>query len=92
MPFLQAAFEEKGQEVKFIAINIGESSDAVQQYAEDEGLGFTIALDRYGAVAKTYNISGIPINFLIDDQGVIKYIRKGAFTNTDELLTMLDDL
>lgn len=92
MPYLQAAFEEKGQEVKFIAINIGESSDAVQQFAEDEGLGFTVALDRYGAVARAYNISGIPINFLIDDQGVIKYIRKGAFTNTDELLTMLDDL
>ena len=92
MPYLQAAFEEKGQEVKFIAINIGESSDTVQQYAEDEGVGFTVALDRYATVAKAYNIRYIPNNFIIDDRGVIKYIRVGAFTNTDELLTMLDDL
>ena len=92
VPYLQAAFEEKGQEVKFIAINIGESSDTVQQYAENEGVGFTVALDSDATVARAYNIRYIPNNFLIDDQGVIKYIKIGAFPNTDELLAMLDDL
>ena len=78
--------------MKFIAINIGESSDTVQQYAEDQGVGFTVALDGDATAARAYNIRYIPNNFLIDDQGVIKYIKIGAFTNTDELLTMLDDL
>lgn len=92
MPFLQAAFEEKGQEMKFIAINIGESSDKVQQYAEDEGLGFTVALDSEGEVASAYNIRPIPATFFIDEQGVIKYIQIGAFASTDEVLAVLEDL
>jgi len=92
MPFLQAAFEEKGQEMKFIAINIGESSDKVQQYAEDEGLGFTMALDPDGTAANAYNIRPIPATFFIDEQGIIKYIRIGAFMSQAELMAVLEDL
>ncbi len=92
LPYLQAAFEESGQEVKFIAIYIGESSDKVRQYAENEGVGYTVALDGDATAARAYNIRYIPDNFFIDDQGVIKYIRVGAFVDTDELLAMLDDL
>lgn len=92
MPFLQAAFEEKGQEMKFIALNIGESSDKVQQYAEYEGLGFTMALDPDGTAANAYNIRSIPATFFIDEQGIIKYIRIGAFRSQAELMAVLEDL
>ena len=44
MPYLQAAFEEKGAEVKFIAINLGEDVGKVRQFAQGRGLSFTIAL------------------------------------------------
>ena len=92
MPYLQAAFEEKGQEVKFIAINIGESSDTVRQFVEDEGLGFTVALDRNWAVASAYNIRFMPTTFLVDERGVIRHIRLGAFMSKDELMAMLEGL
>jgi len=92
MPYLQAAFEEKGQEMKFIAINMRESNDKVQQYAEDEGLGFTMALDSDGAVAYEYNIRYIPATFFIDEQGVIKHIQIGAFRSQAELIAVLEDL
>lgn len=92
MPFLQAAFEEKGQEMKFIAINIGEGIDKVQQYAEAEGLGFTVALDSEGEVANAYNIGPIPATFFIDEQGIIKHIRIGAFRSQAELMAVLEDL
>jgi len=92
MPFLQAAFEEKGQEMIFIAINIGEGIDKVQQYAEAEGLVFTVALDSEGAVASAYNIRPIPATFFIDEQGIIKHIRIGAFMSQAELMAVLEDL
>lgn len=91
MPFLQAAFEEKGHEIQFIAIDSVDSSGAVQQYTEYYGLGFTMALDSYGEAARAYNIRYSPTNFLIDEQGVIKYVRIGAFRNQAELMAMLDD-
>ena len=91
MPFLQAAFEEKGHEVKFIGINIRESSGKVRQYAEREGLGFTMALDSDGTVASAYNIRYIPATFFIDEQGFIQHVQIGAFRSKDELLAVLDD-
>ncbi len=92
MPYLQAAFEEKGQEVKFIAIDIGESSGTVKQYIEDIGLSFTVALDRNRSVTSAYNIRYFPTTFLVDEQGVIKSIRLGAFMSKDELMAMLEGL
>lgn len=92
MPYYQAAFEEKGQEVKFIAINVGQSSDTVKQYIEDIGISFTVALDRDKSVASTYYIRYYPTAFLVDEQGVIRDMRLGAFESTDELMAMLEGL
>ena len=92
MPFLQAAFEEKGHDMEFIGINLRESSDKVRQVVEYEGVGYTIVLDGNGAIANSYNIRPIPVTFFIDEQGVIKYIRIGAFMSQAELMAVLDDL
>jgi len=92
MPYLQAAFEERGQEVKFIAVDVGESSGTVRKYIDATGIGFTVALDRDRGVARAYNIRYFPTTFFVDEKGVIKHLRLGAFMSTDELMAMLEDL
>lgn len=92
MPYFQAAFEQKGQEVKFIAIDVGESSGTVRRYVDATGIGFTVALDRDRSVARAYNIRYFPTTFLVDEKGVIKHIRLGAFGSSDELMAMLESL
>lgn len=91
MPYLQAAFEEKGTEAKFIAINLGEDVGRVRQFAQGRGLSFTIALDTK-KTGEAYNIRYIPSTFLIDQQGVIRHIKIGAFRSKDEVITMLESL
>ena len=92
MPYIQAAFEEKGHEIQFIAIDSVDSSGAVQQYTEYYGLGFTMALDSYGKAARAYNIRYSPTNLIIDKEGVIKHLKVGPFASTDEVLSLLEDL
>ena len=92
MPFLQAAFEEKGNGMDFIGVNIGESRDKVQQYVKDVGLGYTIFLDGNGAVANSYNVRPIPAIFFLDEQGIIKDIRIGAFMSQAELISVLENI
>ena len=92
MPFFQAAFEERGHEVKFIGINLRESRDKVQQFVEGEGVGFTMALDVDGTVANSYNVRPIPATFFLDEQGIIKEIKIGAFMSQDELMAVLEEL
>lgn len=92
MPYLQAAFEEKGQTVKFIAVNMGESDATVGQYIDGAGIDFTVALDEDRSVTHAYNIRFYPTTFLVDEHGVIEYVRVGAFWDYDELMTVLDGL
>ncbi len=92
MPFLQAASEEKEHEMVFVGINIRENSDKVRQVIENEGIDYTIALDGDGAVANAYNVRPIPATFFLDEQGIIKDIKIGAFMSQAELMAALEDI
>ena len=92
MPFIQEAFEEKGQEVHFISVNIGEKQDHVRKHVEDKGLGFTVALDRNRTVASDYSVAAIPVIFFIDENGTVKHRKLGPFGSTDEVLNAIDEL
>ena len=92
MPYLQEAFDQKGGEVRFIAIDLGESEPVIAQFARDNGINFTIALDQDRAVGDAYNVRYRPTTFLVDKEGVIRYIKPGPFSSTDELLALLEGL
>lgn len=92
MPYLQEAFNQKGGEVVFIAIDIGEGEQTVAQFARDNGINFTIALDQDGAVGDAYDVRYRPTTFFVDEEGVIRYIKPGPFGSTDELLALLEGL
>jgi peroxiredoxin len=92
MPHVQAAFEERGEEVHFIAIETGSSSDSVQQYVENNGLGFTVGLGGGNTAPETYNIAFIPTTFFIDSRGVIQGKQVGAYSSAEALLAAMEDL
>jgi peroxiredoxin len=92
MPHVQAAFEARGEEIHFIAIETGSSDDSVQQYAENNALGFTVALGRGNTAPQDYNIAFIPTTFFIDSQGVIQGKQVGAYPSADALLDAMEDL
>ncbi len=92
MPFLQAASEEKEHEMEFVGINIRENIDKVRQVIEYEGIDYTIALDGDGAIANSYNVRPIPATFFLDEQGIIKNIKIGAFMSQAELMAVLEDI
>lgn len=92
MRYLQSAYEKKGIEVKFIAIDVGEDRELVKQFAQIYGLKLTILLDRNEKLALIYNIRYYPTTFLIDGQGVIRDIKFGAFLSEDEVLTAIGDI
>jgi peroxiredoxin len=92
MPFLQAAHDESANEVEFINIDIGEGSYKVRGAVDYYGFSLPVALDSDGSVSMAYNVIYTPTNVVIDREGVIQHIRKGAFRNADEILEILSDL
>jgi peroxiredoxin len=53
---------------------------------------YTIALDGSQRTGAAYSIRGIPVNILIDKDGIIRGIRPGAFGSKEEVIAWLDDL
>ena len=53
---------------------------------------FTIALDADQRTRIAYNVGGYPTTFLVDEEGVIRGMRPGAFLNEAALLAWLGDI
>jgi thiol-disulfide isomerase/thioredoxin len=76
---LAAAYEPQG--LALIGISVQEATeDDVRAYAERYELGYTIAADLEGHVFRRYRVFGLPTQFFLDSDGVIRSIVQGPVT------------
>jgi peroxiredoxin len=81
MPELEQTYQahhQRGFEV--LAINVQETAAEVQPFLKELGLSFPAPLDQDGAVARRYLARGLPSSYLIDREGVIRFVRTGPVT------------
>lgn len=71
-------FENEG--VHVLAINIAQSNLEVQNYINELGLTFPVAIDKNRSVMTTYNVGNLPATILVDKDGVITNIITGEMT------------
>jgi thiol-disulfide isomerase/thioredoxin len=73
------AYAPQGLEV--VGISVQESTeDDVRAYAERYGLGYTVAADLRGDVFRRYRVYGLPTQYFIDEDGIIRSIVQGPVT------------
>lgn len=76
---LAAAYAPQGLEV--IGISVQEATiDDVRDYAETYGLRQTIAADLAGDVFRRYRVFGLPTQYFLDADGIIRSIVQGPVT------------
>lgn len=76
MERLRAAME--GKPFVILAVNVGESGRIARDFAERLSLGFPLLLDRDTRTAKTWRARILPASYLIDANGVIRYVHYGG--------------
>jgi peroxiredoxin len=83
------AYQTRGFEV--LAIDVQEGPEDVQAFMSELQLSFPALLDRDGAVSRLYLARGLPSSFLIDREGVVRYVKVGPLTTSilDEQLEKL---
>jgi peroxiredoxin len=92
LSYLQAASDNQtAQQVVILAVNCGESSQAVHSIVDRLKPSFPMLLDPGGTVCTTYK-HGAPTAFLIDSNGIIKSIKDDAFESSGEVQDMIDSL
>ena len=90
MPALEATYRKyKDQGLVVLAVNQAEAPDKVTQYMRDHNLTFPTVLDTDTSVAQLYRVTGYPTTWLIDREGNLQQLRRGAFTSAAQIDAML---
>ena len=73
------AYAPQGLEV--VGISVQEATeDDVRAYAEKYGLGYIVAADLAGDVFRLYRVYGLPTQYFLDGEGIIRSIVNGPVT------------
>ena len=67
--------EKFGDRVEIIAVNTtwSDSKEEIELYQQRFGVNYPIAMDNGEALTGRYDVSGVPTEFIIDINGVIRY-------------------
>jgi peroxiredoxin len=81
MPALQRVYEanrERGLEILAVNMTSQDSQSSAKNFVDQNGLTFTIPLDRLGLVSNIYQSRALPSTFFVDRQGVIQKVVIGG--------------
>lgn len=88
MPDIQAAFSAAGGGLQVIGVNAKEADIVARGFAYDLGVDFPLVLDYDGRVSQQYRISGLPVSYFLDAEGVIRSVNIG-YMSRDNLVSKL---
>ena len=95
LPYLEDVAQQSKGEIKVIAINMVDNAASVQKFFGNYEPAMIIALDSNGKSFVNYclvynNTRGaIPFTLFVDSEGVIQYVKIGAFASEAELCDTL---
>ena len=87
MPIIDKYYRELNKEgFVVLAVNVKQSREVALAFTAQLDITFPVPLDPDGKVAKRYGVYGIPTNFLIDRQGIIREILIGEVFKEEKVL------
>jgi len=98
LPYFEDVAQQNEGELKVIAINIRDSASEVQTFFGDYKPTMIIALDKnreaFVDYCQKYNNprGAIPFTLFVDSEGIIQYVKIGAFSSETELWDTLDSV
>lgn len=93
MPALEQIYRKyKDQGLVVLAVNQAEPADRVSHYMYANGLSFPSVLDPDTGVARLYRVTGYPTTYLVDRQGNLRLLRRGAFSDASQIERLLSDV
>ena len=90
MPAIENIHNVLGEQLTVIAIDIREAPDMVTAYKDILNLTFLTVMDRHRHVANGYQVPVLPWSFIIDEQGIVRDIKAGAFLNDGQIMEALE--
>jgi peroxiredoxin len=88
MPSLEAFYEtHRSSGIEVLALSIDDDPAAAQEYAEQNKLPFPVLLDNDEQAASEYHVAGIPVIFVVDPAGKLRFAHEGLNPSLEAVLT-----
>lgn len=58
-----------GRGLRILAVNVRQDRETAAAFVGPLGISYRVLLDRDGAVARAYGVTGLPTTFIVDQQG-----------------------
>jgi peroxiredoxin len=62
----------KDNGLAILAINVADTREAVESYAKNNGVTFTLQSDEHSMTSREYDVFGFPTIFIIDREGILR--------------------
>lgn len=74
VPILKEYYDDlKDDGLRVLGIDVQESKKKVNSFVKKNQINYPVALDSNAEVARLYQVVGIPLNIVLDKNGVIRY-------------------
>ena len=81
--------------LELLAVNAGEKEERIEAFLEtlETPIPFPLLIDKTADVFKSWNISGLPMTYVVDKRGRIRYSADGARQmDADHIMDLLRGL
>jgi thiol-disulfide isomerase/thioredoxin len=86
MPVLEQLQQEHPNDFTLLAVNLGESRNQVLPFTRAQKIQSRVLLDIDERVGRAYESGSIPMQVLIDQEGIVRHTQLGAFPGWKEQL------
>ncbi|MDR2601931.1 MAG: TlpA family protein disulfide reductase [Spirochaetaceae bacterium] len=80
LPLIEGLAASKSNELTVLAVNCGENYKTVSSFLSKRNIKLNLVMDENNEISRLYNINAIPQTFMIDENGVIRFARTGAYS------------
>lgn len=91
IPDFEAVSQERGDEVTFVGINVGEDPAVAAEFIDEVGATYVQYADLGGDVSTALQATSMPVTVVIDADGIVQTRHLGPM-DTDDLAAAIDDL
>ncbi len=85
-PFLQSLYEERspdGLEILGVSMDQRDATDQIEEFVQEYRVTYPILVDPQMRGMDVYRVLGLPASFLVDREGVLRWMRFGPVGETD---------
>jgi peroxiredoxin len=80
LPLISALTTARAQDLTVLAVNCAEPEREVAEFLRRTRVTLNVVMDQDSRISALYRISAIPQTYLIDEAGIIRSIRVGAYS------------